>query len=175
MLERRGARKTGEYCGWSGQWSRAHGSRWSHTCSTGPPFQRRIFETTSGSDSGCCHYTCSKPALTPLGVAHKPLIKYGGRRTVKGRSTAEAENEELDRQYDTDIEERQGYDKDLTADKKEGKDEKGFHNFLRRGTTCILDVLVPELDTVRHRGPPTAKILERGERKEKSIRRSAGT
>ena len=94
---------------------------------------------------------------------------------VTGGETAEAENEELDRQEDAEREEVQGYDKDLTADEKEEKGEKGVQNFLRRGTTCILDVLVPELDTVRHRGPPTAKILERGERKEKSIRRSAGT
>ena len=37
---------------------------------------------------------------------------------------------------------------------------------MRRGTTCILDVLVRYLDTARHRGPPTAMAQERGKRKE---------
>ena len=79
--------------------------------------------------------TLCAAALTSLAVAHKPLINYGGRLTVKGRATAEAENEELDSQKDMEREERQGYDKDLTADNKEESGEKGFHNFLKRGTT----------------------------------------
>ena len=61
--------------------------------------------------------TLCAAALTPLAVSHKPLINYGGQRTVTGGATAEAENEELDRQEDRDREERQGYDKDITADK----------------------------------------------------------
>ena len=72
-------------------------------------------------------------------------------------------------------EEVQGYDKDITADEKEEKGEKGVQNFLRRGTTCIFDVLVTDLDAARHRGPPTAKVLERGgKEKNKSIRSSTG-
>ena len=55
----------------------------------------------------------------------------------------------------------------MTAEKKEGKYEKGVHNFLRRGTTCIFEVLVRYLDTARHRGPPTANVLERGEKRKK--------
>ena len=36
---------------------------------------------------------------------------------------------------------------------------------MRRGTTCIFDVLVTDLDAARHRGHPTAKVLERGGKK----------
>ena len=38
-----------------------------------------------------------------------------------------------------------------------------------RGTTCIFDVLVPELDTARHREPPTAKVLERKKKEKKKV------
>ena len=82
-----------------------------------------------------------------------------------GRGNGGGGNEELDRQEDAEREEVQGYDKDLTADEKEEKGEKGDHNFLRRGTTYIFDVLVTDLDAARHRGPPTAKVLERGGKK----------
>ena len=65
----------------------------------------------------------------------------------------EMENEELDRKEDAARKERQGYDKDLTAEKKEYRGEKGVQSFWRRGTACIFYMLVTDLDAARHREP----------------------
>ena len=55
-------------------------------------------------------------ALIHSAVAHEPLINYGGQRMVMGGATAEADDEELDRQEDADREERHGNDKYLMED-----------------------------------------------------------
>ena len=64
--------------------------------------------------------------------------------------------------------------KDLMAYKKEERGKKGVHRFWRRGTACFFDMLVTDSDTARHRGPPIAKVLERGgKEKKRSTRRNA--
>ena len=58
----------------------------------------------------------------------------------------------------------QGYDKDLTAEKKEEQGDKGVHSFWRRGKSYIFDVRITDLDAAREKGPSIDKILERNEK-----------
>ena len=88
---------------------------------------------------------------------------------------AEADDEELERQEEADRKYRQGDYKDMMAYEKEDMGDKVVHIFWRRGTACIFDVQVTDSDAARHRGDPTAKVLEKGgKEKENIIRRSAG-
>ena len=101
-------------------------------------------------------------ALTPSEVAHKTLINYGGQQAVTGDAAAETR-----KHGEEEREKRQGDDKDLTAQEKEERGEKGVHRLWRHGMACIFEMRITDSDAARNRGVTTDKVLEKNEREKK--------
>ena len=59
-------------------------------------------------------------------------------------------------------------DKNLPESEKEERVYKGLHSFWRRGTACIFDVRITDLDTASNRETTPDKILEKKEKENKN-------